>query len=117
MIEFAENAPRWRQIADVLRARIEDGTYAPDTRVPSLVQITAEFGVASATAQKALRALREQGWTYTEQGLGSFVARRGADDETPPPGPGGAERGREGSSSGELVEGQGEAAEADGGGH
>ncbi|OIJ90900.1 winged helix-turn-helix domain-containing protein [Streptomyces colonosanans] len=84
MIEFEPDAPRWRQIADVLRARIEDGTYPPRTRVPSLVQITAEFGVASATAQKALRALREQGVTYTEQGLGSFVSPRSGDDETPP---------------------------------
>ncbi|MFC9949182.1 GntR family transcriptional regulator [Streptomyces prasinus] len=76
MIEFADNAPRWQQIADVLRARIADGTYPPDTRVPSLVQLTAEFGVASVTAQKALRHLREEGDTYTVQGLGSFVSRR-----------------------------------------
>ncbi|MGI5139428.1 MULTISPECIES: GntR family transcriptional regulator [unclassified Streptomyces] len=84
MIEWEPDAPRWRQIADVLRARIEDGTYPPRTRVPSLVQLTAEFGVASVTAQKALRALREQGFTYTEQGLGSFVSPRIGDDETPP---------------------------------
>ncbi|MEU1597275.1 GntR family transcriptional regulator [Streptomyces sp. NPDC005708] len=84
MIEWEQDAPRWRQIADVLRQRIADGTYPPRTRVPSLVQLTAEFGVASVTAQKALRALREQGWTYTEQGLGSFVSPRRADDETPP---------------------------------
>lgn len=76
MIEFANNAARWQQIVDVIRARIADGTYPPDTRVPSLLQITAEFGVASATAQKALRHLRESGDTYTVQGLGSFVADR-----------------------------------------
>ncbi|HEY1179129.1 GntR family transcriptional regulator [Streptomyces sp. NPDC003278] len=79
MIEFREDAPRWRQIADVLRARIADGTYPARSRVPSLVQITAEFGVASATAQKALRHLRDEGLTYTEQGLGSFVAERRGD--------------------------------------
>lgn len=76
MIEFEPDAPRWRQIAEVVQARIKDGTYPPRSRVPSLVQIVAEFGVASATAQKALRSLREDGWTYTELGLGSFVAAR-----------------------------------------
>ncbi|MBL3670823.1 winged helix-turn-helix transcriptional regulator [Streptomyces sp. M2CJ-2] len=69
----------------MLRARIADGTYPPDTRVPSLVQLTAEFGVASVTAQKALRHLREEGDTYTVQGLGSFVAP--GHDKTPPPSP------------------------------
>lgn len=83
MIEFSPDAPRWRQIADVIRQRIADGTYPPRSRVPSLVQITAEFGVASSTAHKALTALRTEGLTYTEQGLGSFVSPPG-DDEKPP---------------------------------
>lgn len=74
MIEFAPDIPRWRQVADVIRKRIEDGTYPPRTRVPSVVQITAEFGIANATAHKVLSALRAEGLTYTEPGLGSFVS-------------------------------------------
>ncbi|MFE9934550.1 GntR family transcriptional regulator [Streptomyces sp. NPDC005533] len=73
MIRFAPDIPRWRQVAEVLRGRIADGTYLPRSRVPSVVQLTEEFGIAAATAQKALRALREEGLTYTEPGLGSFV--------------------------------------------
>ncbi|MET8216629.1 GntR family transcriptional regulator [Streptomyces hirsutus] len=76
MIEFAPDIPRWRQVAEVVRRRIADGTYPPRTRVPSVVQLTAEFGIANATAHKVLRALREEGLTYTEPGLGSFVAER-----------------------------------------
>lgn len=79
MIEFAPDIPRWRQVAEVIRGRIADGTYPPRTRVPSVVQLTEEFGIANATAHKVLQALREEGLTYTEPGLGSFVARR---DET-----------------------------------
>ncbi|WP_280870401.1 winged helix-turn-helix domain-containing protein [Streptomyces sp. MJP52] len=74
-MEFTEYAPRWRQVAEVLIERIQDGTYPPLSRVPSLVQITSEFGIAHATAHKALRHLREAGWTFTESGLGSFVTR------------------------------------------
>ncbi|MFF4367270.1 GntR family transcriptional regulator [Streptomyces sp. NPDC001594] len=59
----------------MLRQRIADGTYPPRSRVPSVVQLTEEFGIAAATAQKALRALRTEGLTYTEPGLGSFVSR------------------------------------------
>ncbi|MFC9853971.1 GntR family transcriptional regulator [Streptomyces prasinus] len=76
MIEFVPDIPRWRQVAEVVRRRIADGTYPPRTRVPSVVQLTAEFGIANATAHKVLRALREEGLTYTEPGLGSFVTER-----------------------------------------
>jgi DNA-binding GntR family transcriptional regulator len=76
VIEFVPDIPRWRQVADVVRRRIADGTYPPRTRVPSVVQLTSEFGVANATAHKVLRALREEGLTYTEPGLGSFVAEQ-----------------------------------------
>ncbi len=71
--EFREDAPRWRQITDVLEQRIADGTYPRATRVPSMTQLIEEFGVAAATAHKALLGLRERGLTYTEPGLGSFV--------------------------------------------
>lgn len=76
VIEFVPDIPRWRQVAEVMRSRIADGTYPPRTRVPSVVQLTSEFGIANATAHKVLRALREEGLTYTEPGLGSFVAER-----------------------------------------
>lgn len=80
MIEFAEDRPKWEQIVEVIQQRIADGTYAPRTRVPSVQQIVEETGVAVDTAQKALRALRDSGSTYTVRGMGSFVA------EQPPPG-------------------------------
>ncbi|MET9517383.1 GntR family transcriptional regulator [Streptomyces sp. NPDC002994] len=81
MIEFAPDQPRWRQVAEVMRARIADGTYPPRTRVPSVLQLQAEFGIAAATGQKVHRALRTEGLIYTEPGLGSFVS------DQPPPAP------------------------------
>lgn len=76
MIEFAPDRPRWKQVADVIRQRIEDGTYPPRTRIPSVVELLAEFGIATSTGQKVHRGLREEGLIYTEPGLGSFVAAR-----------------------------------------
>lgn len=60
----------------MIRARIADGTYPPDTRVPSVVQLVNEFGIANVTAQKVLRALRDEGLIRTETGMGSFVTGR-----------------------------------------
>jgi DNA-binding GntR family transcriptional regulator len=74
MIEWEADRPRWEQIADVIRARIEDGTYPPRTRVPSVQQLVEEYGVAVDTAYKVLTRLREEGVVYTVRGLGSFVA-------------------------------------------
>lgn len=73
MIELDETRPKWRQVADILRARIADGTYPPGSRVPSVVALTAEFGIANVTAHKVLRALREEGAIRTEVGMGSYV--------------------------------------------
>ncbi|MFE9440693.1 GntR family transcriptional regulator [Streptomyces sp. NPDC006602] len=75
-MEFAPDIPRWRQVAEVIRRRIEDGTYPPRTRIPSVVEITAEFGIAAVTAQKVHKGLRQEGLIYTEPGLGSFVTER-----------------------------------------
>ncbi|MFE7624299.1 GntR family transcriptional regulator [Streptomyces sp. NPDC057509] len=75
-IELDETRPKWRQVADILRARIADGTYPTGSRVPSVVAITEEFGIAIVTAQKALKALREEGSIRTEVGMGSYVTGR-----------------------------------------
>lgn len=72
-MEWDSTRPRWEQIRDVLVGRIADGTYAVGDRVPSVVDLQSEFGVASTTANKALRALRADGWTRTQPGMGSFV--------------------------------------------
>ncbi|MFD7663218.1 GntR family transcriptional regulator [Streptomyces sp. NPDC059788] len=75
MIEFAPDRPRWRQVADVIRERIADGTYPPGTQIPSVLKLQGEFGIATATAQKVHRGLRADGLIYTEPGMGSFVSK------------------------------------------
>ncbi len=81
MFEFAPDRPRWQQIADVIRRRIESGAYRPKYLVSEL-SLVQEFGVARDTARKAIRALREEGLIYTVPHLGSFVGQ--ADDKSVP---------------------------------
>lgn len=73
MIEWEPGRPRWRQVYEVIVRRIQDGTYGKGERVPSVVQLQEEFGIATATAQKVHRQLREDGLIRTEPGLGSYV--------------------------------------------
>lgn len=77
-MEFRPDIPRWQQVRDVIAARIESGEYPVRGRVPSVLQLQAEFGIAAATSQKVHRALRADGLIYTEPGLGSFVAEHDA---------------------------------------
>ncbi|MEU6959886.1 GntR family transcriptional regulator [Streptomyces chrestomyceticus] len=75
MIEFAPDEPRWRQVARIIRQRIEDGVYQPGTRVPSVTEMLDEFGISTSTGQKVHRGLRAEGLIYTESGMGSFVSK------------------------------------------
>ncbi|MEO3794376.1 TetR/AcrR family transcriptional regulator C-terminal domain-containing protein [Nonomuraea sp. B10E15] len=56
-----------------LRRRIADGVLRPGDRVPSTRQIVRDFGVAMATASRALTLLREEGLIVTRPGSGSVV--------------------------------------------
>jgi DNA-binding GntR family transcriptional regulator len=72
--------PRGRErvfmaIADELRARIEDGTYPPDGRLPSIADLIHEYGAARETVRKAVRLLAEQGLVEVVPGKGAFVTR------------------------------------------
>ncbi len=63
----------------MIRTRIADGSYPPGTRVPSVVEMLEEFGIATTTGQKVHRGLRAEGLIYTEPGMGSFVAKNAAE--------------------------------------
>lgn len=75
VIEYDPTQPKWRQIYDVVRRRIESGEY-PSASLISEVQLEAEFDVARVTIRKVTRALREDGLIITTPGMGSFVADR-----------------------------------------
>jgi GntR family transcriptional regulator len=61
------------QIADVLAARIEDGTYPPDGRLPAEPELVEEFGAARESVRRAIRELRDRGLIETVPGKGSYV--------------------------------------------
>jgi DNA-binding transcriptional regulator YhcF (GntR family) len=68
--------PPYLRIADEIRRRIEAGELVPGDPVPSTRRITDEWGVAMATAAKALRALVEQGLVEAIPRVGTVVKGR-----------------------------------------
>lgn len=73
MIDLDGPTPIYRQIADVIRGRIADGTYPPGRRIPSASALSDEFGVSRRTCVDALRLLREAGDVVGVPGRGTFV--------------------------------------------
>ncbi|MBH1935214.1 TetR/AcrR family transcriptional regulator C-terminal domain-containing protein [Streptomyces sp. AV19] len=69
-------APPYLRIADDIRRRIAAGDLAPGDRVPSTRRIARDWGVALATAARALTTLQQEGLIQARPRVGSVVAPR-----------------------------------------
>ena len=67
-------SPPYLRIVDDVRQRIASGELRPGDRVPSARRITQDWGVAIATATKALAMLQQEGLTAVRPGVGTVVA-------------------------------------------
>jgi GntR family transcriptional regulator len=68
--------PRHEQIAAELRDLIMRGELSPGTQLPSTAQLVARYGVANATIQHALKALKDEGFLDSRVGKGVYVRDR-----------------------------------------
>lgn len=80
-IDHESATPIYRQLADIIAAKIEAGELLPDRPIPAEVRLAEEYGVARLTARRAVRELRERGLVVTVPGRGTFVT---PDREVPP---------------------------------
>ena len=76
MIDPDSPVPPYKQVAAILAGRIERGEIT--ARLPSIVDLTAEFGIARTTAAKSRRQLETEGMAELSPGMGYFVRRQGA---------------------------------------
>jgi len=65
--------PPYRQIAEIIRSRIESGEYRKGARIPTESEIVEMWEVARSTARRAIALLREQGLIETVPQRGSYV--------------------------------------------
>lgn len=72
-VDHDSNVPPYLQVAAILRARIQSGDLPPKTRLPSIVGLVQEYGIARTTAAKALKVLVDEGLAEVITGWGTFV--------------------------------------------
>jgi GntR family transcriptional regulator len=71
--EGMSKQPKYRQVADVLRREIANGTYAPGARLPSENDLQQRFDASRNTIRNGLSLLVGEGLISSSQGLGYEV--------------------------------------------
>ena len=82
-IDHGAATPLWRQLADILRDKIESGELPAGGVMPSETTLAQEHGLSRGTVVKALDTLEREGLVERVQGRGTFVTTR---PNGPPPG-------------------------------
>jgi len=70
---FNDREPVYIQIAEHIKAVLASGEIGPGSRVPSVRELAAGFGVNPNTVQKALKELESSGYLFSERTSGRFI--------------------------------------------
>ncbi|MDR1500534.1 MAG: GntR family transcriptional regulator [Tannerellaceae bacterium] len=62
------------QIADRICDRVLDGKYLPDSRIPSVRELSAEMEVNPNTVMRSFERLQRHGIIYNKRGIGYFIS-------------------------------------------
>lgn len=73
MMEFSDNKPIYRQIADYAFNNIIDGTWPPGEKIPSVRELAANMSVNTRTVLKAMEYLQEAGVISPRRGMGFIL--------------------------------------------
>lgn len=65
--------PPYQQLADHLRRQIVRGQIPPGKRIPSMVELEQDTGLARDTIRKAVQVLKDEGLVETVMGMGIYV--------------------------------------------
>lgn len=75
VIDKQSRVPVYEQIKNQIVTLIRLGIYEPDTKLPSIRQISADVSVNVNTVKKAFAELEMSGIIYSVPGIGSFVSK------------------------------------------
>jgi GntR family transcriptional regulator len=71
--------PLYRQLAEILREKIEQGEYARGTRIPSEPSLVRTLGIGRPTIRQAIGVLVQEGDLFRRRGSGTYVREKPAD--------------------------------------
>ena len=66
--------PLYRQLENLLAEKIDNGTLAPGSKLPTENELVDTYHVSRVTVRKALDALSQRGYLERRSGKGTFVA-------------------------------------------
>ena len=73
--------PLYKQVYDLLTARLVEGYWKPSQLLPSEMQLAEELGVSQGTVRKALNQMVAEKMLQRQQGKGTFVAEHTQDSD------------------------------------
>ena len=65
--------PPYRQLAEIIKQKIEAGEYPAEMRLPSESELMDEYELGRSTVRRAMNWLREQGLVETVPTRGTYV--------------------------------------------
>lgn len=66
--------PMYKQVTDQIKDAIASGTLPPETKLPSIREMSKELKISAITIKRAYADLENGGYITARSGLGSFVA-------------------------------------------
>ena len=66
--------PMYKQITDQVKDAIASGGLQPETKLPSIREMSRELKISEITIKRAYSDLENEGFIITRSGLGSYVA-------------------------------------------
>lgn len=73
MIDHSADRAVFRQLADLLRRRIESGDLAPGDPLPSELRLADDYKLSRTTVRQAIGQLRSEGLVTVDRPRGTFV--------------------------------------------
>ena len=73
VIDADADVPVYQQLAAILRGKIDSGEIPPRRAIPSKRVLSEEYSVSPGTVERAIQALRAEGYLKTVMGRGLFV--------------------------------------------
>ncbi|MEK3883539.1 FadR/GntR family transcriptional regulator [Paenibacillus sp. PL2-23] len=70
-------------VGRIILEKIAEGVWPPGSRLPSVVDLSTQFGVGRSTIREALSALKATGWLDIRHGGGTFVKKELPSDSDP----------------------------------
>ncbi len=82
-LDFGDHRPLYEQIKDKIKELIINGVLSENESIPSVRELASNLAINPNTIQKAYKELESEGYIYSLQSKGSFVAPRAETKENP----------------------------------